>query len=189
MKAEDLDNAKYIQEWVKIFVGVLTPLAIAVLTFFVSRALNDQQANLKRTEQVLLLKQQAYELIGPDLNKIYVYIDDVGDFRNYTPEDIVRFKREADRKFYMYSVFWSKDTNDAYQGFMTASFKTYTGSGENAQIRSFPNEKQEAMRIDGKKWKSEWDRCFTGERDLTIRDKYQKLVKSFIEDITSGAVR
>jgi hypothetical protein len=183
--SEQLEYAKYVQEWWKTAVSVLTPIAIAALTFFVTRALNEQQAEHKKDEQVLQLKQTAYARIGPELNKIYVFVDDVGDYRSFTPDAIIAIKRRVDRDFHMYDTFWSKATSDAYDAFMAAAFKTYLGVGRKPQLRTFTKEKRAAYASDGRAWKAEWDTLFAEERDPEVRRKYNVLVRGFLDDITS----
>lgn len=185
MTPEQLDYAKYVQEWWKTAVSVLTPITIAALTFFVTRALNEQQAEHKKDEQVLQLKQTAYARIGPELNKIYVYVDDVGDYRSFKPDDIIAIKRRVDRDFHMYDSFWSKGTAQAYDAFMRAAFETFTGVGKNARLRTISAEKKAAFASDRKAWKPEWDELFTETCNSEIRVKYNALVRGFLDDITS----
>lgn len=184
-----LEHSKYVQQWFQIAAAILTPIAIAALTFFVSRAISDREASYKRSEQVLELKQKAYAEIGPDLNKIYVYIDDVGDFASYTPMDILRYKRDADRKFYMYQTFWSDKTISAYHKFMEDAFRTYTGTGKPAMIRSLTFEKEASFLNTQRKWNLAWNEMFTTERADTVGSSYRSLVQLFILDITSGKTR
>lgn len=179
----DLDWAKYWQEWAKVFVSILTPVTIVILTYFVTNALNRQQSDLRKSEQILQEKQKTYANIGNILNKIYVYIKDVGDYRAYTPGEILLLKRDADRLFHAYRPYWSSETREAYYEFISACFRTYTGNGQNAMIRSVTDQKRAAYTIDGKKWESDWAPLFTDEVDQIVENKYTVLVELFLNDI------
>lgn len=188
MTPENLDVAKYWQEWWKVAVSALTPIAIAVLTYFISNALNERQSYLRRGEQTLAEKQRTYGRIGEDLNIIYVYAADVGDFRQYTPDQIVQRKRDADRTFYMYRPYWSRKTQDNYREFMQAAFSMYVAIGTNARINAFTDEKKAAFAAEGKNWDPKWDAFFTGNRDPVLEQRYYALVSSFLEDIATFAL-
>ena len=102
-------------------------LVLVVLTYVVNNAIQERGALLKREEQILAEKQRLYAELGKNLNVVFVYIADVGDFRQYTPVEIVTRKRETDRMFFMYLPYWSEGTEQRYKAYMEASFQTYNG--------------------------------------------------------------
>ena len=72
---------------------------------------------------------------------------------------------------------------------MQSAFEMFTGSGQNAKIRSNFYEKQHACRIDGQHWDPIWDNMFVDEFDDKIHDKYNLLVKSFLNDIVTPDIK
>jgi len=181
---ENLDIAKYRQEWWKIAVSALTPIAIAVLTYFISISLNEKQSFLRKEEQILSEKQKTYAKLGEHLNIIFVYVTDVGDFRDYTPQEIMKRKREADRIFYMYRPFWSCGTVSKYFSFMNASFDMYAGGlGRDALIKNDVKEKREAYKIQNKEWNPEWDNLFAKFTDFKVEQAYYDFVSSILDDV------
>lgn len=182
---ESLEIAKYWQEWWKVAVSALTPVAIAALTYFVSDALNERQSSLRRGEQILSEKQKTYARIGEDLNVIYTFAADIGDFRHYTPEQIIEKKRGVDRIFYMYRPYWSSKTQENYRRFMEAAFTTYASSGKNALINASTNEKQAAFAADDRPWDPAWERLFTGQTHPELEQRYYAMVHSCLEDIAT----
>ncbi len=91
----------HIERW-KVFLSILTPLALLLLTWVVNNAIQERGAALDREKQILSEKQKIYAEMGRRLNIIFVYVIDVGDFRAYKPPQIVDFKREVDRQFFSY---------------------------------------------------------------------------------------
>lgn len=182
---ENLDLAKYRQEWWKIGISALTPIVLAFLTFFITQILDERQPYLRRGEQILSEKQKIYPNIGDYLNVIYVYVADVGDFRRFTPRQIVETKRQVDRLFHMYSPYWSRRTKDAYSRFMNAAFTMHVAIGTDAGINSPTSEKKAAFAADDKNWDPTWDGLFTGSRHPELGRRYYTLVSSFMEDIAS----
>ena len=104
MDAEELElkHQDYRLERWKVFLSILTPLVLVVLAYVVNNAIQERGALLRREEQVLAEKQRLYGELGKNLNVVFVYIADVGGFRQYTPVEIVERKRKTDRMFFMY---------------------------------------------------------------------------------------
>jgi hypothetical protein len=184
--SDTLEIAKYRQEWWKAGISILTPIAIAFLTYFISVSLGERESHLRRGEQILSEKQKQYQRIGEDLNIIYVYVADVGDFRRFTPEEVLAKKREADRTFYSYRPYWSRDTQGRYNAFMEAAFQPYVALGTNAKIRGSVAEKRQAYSIDKKTWNDTWDALFTGSTDPSVADRYDEVVRGFLDDIATS---
>jgi hypothetical protein len=187
--ANALEIAKYWQEWWKIGVSGLTPVAIAVLTFFITYTLNQQQSVLRKSEQILSEKQKTYSNIGEHLNIIFVYILDIGDFRHYDPMQIIEKKRAVDRLFFMYRPYWSDQTVKKYTDFMNAGFEMHgPDRGRSAKIRAITGEKKAAHAIDKKPWPENWNENFTHEIDPKVGIYYNDLVSSFLNDIATAAI-
>lgn len=177
-----------LEKW-KVILSILTPLVLLVLTYVVNNAIQEKGATLTRQEQILSEKQKIYADLGPRLNMIYVYVADVGDFRSYTPIEIVKAKREADQKFLTYKPYWSDKTEKNCDIFMNAAFQTYNGAGLPAKIRTSSGQKIAAYKVDHLTWDKTWDAYFTGTADSEIRDKYYDVVSSLLTDTVSSGVR
>jgi hypothetical protein len=188
MTSQDLELAKYHQEWWKIVVSAFTPIAIAALTYFITSSLNVKESELKKSEEILSEKQKTYSKIGEDINIVYVYAADVGDFRNYTPDQIISRKRDADRTFFMYRPYWSNETQRKYDAFMKAAFEMYIGPGLDAKIKTSSAEKKAAYSAYNKQWNPAWDKMFAGEADPALTQIYYAVVSCFLNDIASAAV-
>jgi len=184
-----LENKKYRLEFWKTLLSVLTPLVLVALTFVVNDAIQERGSLLKREEQILAEKQRIYTELGRKLNIFYVYVNDIGDFRSYTPPRVVELKREADRQFFMYKPYWSETSEKLYNEFMRAAFLTYTGVGLPAKINSTKDEKVAAYDMDKLKWDSTWDVYFTGNVDAEISTKYYALVSSLLSDTVNTSIR
>ena len=185
----ELEVKKYRQSWFATFLSILTPLILVYLTFTVQSVLKEREAQFERQAQILNEKQNSYATLGVDLNIIYVYLADVGDFREYTPLEVIQRKREADRLFFIFRPYWSEETEERYTKFMDDAFETYSGSGKRARIRASADQKVAAYRVDGKLWNQEWDQYFTGKRADSYRNSYYELVASLLSDTTSSDVR
>lgn len=177
-----------LEKW-KTILSMLTPLVLVALTFVVNNAIQERGALLKREEQVLAEKQKIYAELGRNLNVIFVYVTDVGDFSQYTPIEIVKKKREADRLFYIYRPYWSEATEHNYNVYMEAAFQTYNDVGMPAKIKTSKSEKVAAYQRGGLRWEGPWNQYFTEEEDPDISTKYYALVSSLLADTVNAAIR
>jgi hypothetical protein len=182
-------DREYKLERVKVLVSILTPAVLALLTYVVNNAIQERGAALKREAQILGEKQKIYAELGAKLNIIFVYVEDVGDFSSYTPDTVVKIKREVDRQFHTYLPYWSKATEDRYNDYMGAAFATYNGTGLPAKISGSKLEKVAAFDRVNLKWDSAWDGYFTGERDAQTIHKYYNLVGSLLQDTVNAEIR
>lgn len=98
-------------------------------------------------------KIRHYEKIAPLLNKIFRYRQKIGDYRDVSPEEILKTKRAADEEFHIHVYIWSRDFHDAYHRFIDVSFKPY--EPPRALIRA---EAEHYPRVTLSGWKG-----FTGE--------------------------
>ena len=184
-----LKHREYKLEQWKVLLSILTPLVLVALTFVVNNAIQERGALLKREEQILAEKQKIYAELGQRLNIIYVYVVDVGDFRLYTPPQVIEMKREADRQFFMYRPYWSEATEQKYSEYMKGAFRTYNGAGLPAKINASRAEKIAAYEFDNLKWESSWNAYFTEEVDPGIKNKYYAVVSSLMGDIVKADIR
>jgi hypothetical protein len=184
-----IKNREYKLEKWKVFLSILTPVILSILTYEVSVALKKEEAFLKRQEQILAEKQRIYADLGQKLNVFYIYVVDIGDFSSYTPPQIIKFKRDADRQFWMYLPYWSDTTEKRYNDYMNAAFRTYNGPGLPAKINASKYEKIESYKHGGMVWDSGWDEYFTEKTDSAIKIKYYALVTSLLSDIANAEIR
>ncbi|MDF8360190.1 hypothetical protein [Achromobacter anxifer] len=174
-----------IERW-KLLISILMSLVLLGLTWIVDNAVKERGAFLERQNQILREKQRIYSNLGSNLNIIYVYVSDIGDYAKYTPLDVIGKKRDVDRQFWSYRPYWSDRTERCYLDFLNAAFQTYVGEAEDARLKASKSQKAKAL---GPGWQSAWDKHFTGAKDPTIEDRYYSLVSSLLADTVSVEVR
>ena len=111
-------------------VGALaTPFVVAVVAYAFQRRQKVAEATM--TERV-----RRIGAMSPLLNKIYSYRQRIGNYLEWSPDEILAAKREADREFWTYEYLWSQDFHKAYHEFMDGAFETHRGEGNRAGIRA-----------------------------------------------------
>lgn len=170
-------------EYLKLLASLLIPLSIALVGFFVQRALAAQSRSWKFQDRIVDKRIEVYEKIAEDLNRIYCYVMDVGTFKSETPDTIIAAKRNVDRYMHIYQAIWSEDTFNAFSEYVNSAFDTYQDVGKDAAIRSRSSEKRAAQKNRNEEWPASWDERFTGERDPKHREKYKELVRLLSRDL------
>jgi len=176
-------------ELAKLIVSVFTPVTIVVVGFFVQRALAERNRIWKIGDRLADKRMETYGKIGLDLNTIYCYVEDIGGFKDETPDSIIAAKRSVDRTMFVYQAIWPEQTFKCFKEYMDSAFEPYGGgAGKDARIRAQLEEKRAAFKEKwkGKEWDPNWDRRFTGERDQAHDRKYQELIKLLSKDLGLG---
>lgn len=171
--------------WTYLGVLALTPVVVALVGFFVTSALKRREYNFSAAERRREICKALYDDVGPQLNRIYCYITDLGDYGHYTPHDIIQAKRDADRIFYTYRTLWSEPTRQAYAAFMEVAFATHSGVGVPAKVRASRFQKVHFFENTGRHWDLAYDAMLTEEKDLDAANSaYETVVSAFVRDMT-----
>ncbi len=178
-------------EIVKLVLGVLTPLSVACLGWLVARRLKRLEL-VQWTNQRLIEKRLAlYDTVAPQLNALLCFYTWIGYWKDISPDDVIRAKRDLDRTFHIYRYLFDDDVYDAYHTFIHALFEMHTGAGRDARIRSLIQAPDGDRSVHGSyAWKPAWsDRFATASvvpRDDVLR-YYTRLMERL--RVALGATR
>ena len=167
----------------KIAVSALTPIAIALVGYWIQRALAEQSRTWKLQERLADRRVAIYEKIAEDLNRIYCYVMDVGGFKGETPESIISAKRNVDKDMFAYQALWPPETFALFLEYMDSAFDTYEAVGEDAKIRTNSSEKKVARQKLDQDWPAGWEDRFTGKRDPHHKERYARLISRLSQDL------
>lgn len=160
-------------EIMKLVISTITPLMILFLGIYVTNS--ERHAEALTTARI-----KSYDTIKDDLNRIDCFVNDVGTWKDETPDKVIGYRRAIEREMYEEKGIWSKKTFDAFIEYMDhAAFHIYGGIGKDAQIRTTSDQKHS---ITG--WNTEWDSQLTQEIDPNYKNAHDVLYESFIYDIT-----
>lgn len=170
-------------EVAQLLASTLTPISLVVIGYFLNKTLALQGQQWRENDKLIEKRIEIYSEIANPLNKIYCYIQDVGDYKSLYPETVVNSKRSSDRLFHMYRPIWSRETIIAYKSFSAASFEVFNGSGHDAKIRTVSTEKKAAAELGKTRWLEDWEVLITEERDENYHKKYVRLMNAFSDDL------
>jgi hypothetical protein len=180
----ELETRKLKYERIGLLTSFLTPVAIVVVGYFIQNAVSQADREWKSGERRAEQREKVYAELGPLLNIIYCYVDDVGDYTRFSPEEVIDKKRSADRLFFTYHSYWSASTKTAYDSFMRSCFEISQGGyATDAKIKSAADQKRAAFAKRGIEWKPSWNEAFSPAEGSGTREKYLALVIAFLGDL------
>jgi hypothetical protein len=168
-------------ETAKLFVALLTPIAVAMIGFFLSNRLKQLDLKQWRSQKLVEKRLSVYDDLVPDLNKLLCYFSYVGDWRDLNPGDIVLLKRKIDRKIHLAAPLFSPIFFGKAMTFLQLCYKTFNEWGRDATLKTKFGRRKES-RPD---WKAEWELCFADEvSDIAmIKNAYREVVEIIARDI------
>lgn len=175
-------------EAAKLAVGVLTPLSVAGLGWYISRSLKRLEL-LQWTNQKLIEKRIAiYDDVGPKINQLFCFYMWVGNWKDISPPEVLQIKRELDHRMYVYEHLFDRDVYFAFREFMGTLFDTFQGVGMDAKIKSRVKGPDGDRTSHGTcTWVSEWDRKFSDPAKAAslheVEVSHAALIKAFARSI------
>jgi len=152
---------------------------------------------LKRFEQLQWSNQKViekrlsiYDEIAPKLNRLLCFYTWVGIWKEISPEEVLKLKRDLDQTINIYCHLFDRDVFDSYQNFIHTLFKTFQGSGANAKIRSVikgpdGDRTTHSYYTWDNKWVQEFDSNGAPDK-AEIRNKYYACMSSLKRSIGLG---
>ncbi|MGL6482943.1 hypothetical protein ACSZNY_06850 [Aeromonas caviae] len=161
-----------------------SPLITAIVTVLLSgcvlnRSLEKLKSRLQANQAIIQKRIEIYSLIKDDLNNIYSYIKRVGKWKNFSPDQILGFKRNADLEMHSNKPFWSESMQLEYDNFMRTCFSTNREHTLDAGIIANVEKYKKVPT-----WEDDFDTYFTGEFDEEKLDEaYKKLLLALSKDL------
>jgi hypothetical protein len=164
-------------------VSLITSAAVAIALFYYG----DKLENAKWKNQTLVTKKlKLYEEMMPNLNHVLCYMCDYGTYKEYTPLEIIRMKRDLNLTFYTNRDLFSQSFQDEYKSFMDSlCFKPFSGQWDSQFRKSHHYVARGFEEIHGDTaWQEEWNEMFAGgsARKKEIEEAYYRMMHDLLVD-------
>jgi hypothetical protein len=178
-------------EIVKLGASLLTPTIILLLGIWVTRLAEQFKAVLWANQKVIEKRIGVYDELAPLLNDLYCYYEFVGNWKEFTPPQIIDIKRKLDKKVYINAPLFSPDFQHLYDALIHRCFETYVGLGLNAKLRTPISSEDGDRRVATQTgWDSNWNNMFSNlarcPTKAEIRDTYNDLMSRFSSELGIG---
>jgi hypothetical protein len=165
----------------------------AVVGFVGHVALQSLDATTKRNDIIIKRRMDVYDRISPEIDDIYIYIRQVGYYKDITPVDILKIKRDIDKTVYSNIPYLSANFFAKYNSFMNIAFCTYNGVGEDAKIRQRYDNYKESSEYIHKTWEPAWEKRFSGEKpkpeaEEVIQNSFYDLLTTLANEIAANEI-
>ena len=123
-------------ETAKILSSIATPIAVAVVGYFINKRLKSIDDAQWQSRKIIEKRLDLYEKIAPNLNAVFCFLMWVGYWKDISPRKMIDLKRELDKTVNIYRHLLSEEFYESYNTFIMSGFRTFTGHGKDALIRS-----------------------------------------------------
>jgi hypothetical protein len=167
-----------------VVISACIPLAIFAAGALLATQAREFEANQWIQRKRYDTRLERWEEIAPLLNDLLCFFMLFGQFRDVTPPNAIKLKRQLDRAVYANQHVFGVPFLRAYDHFTSLCFKTYAGGvGRDALIRASVAV-QRAERASA--WRDSWDKLFVTDReDVRPREDlvaaYNALFKTYDE--------
>lgn len=169
-------------EIAKLVISILTPIVIAFLAFRFNKIIKRLDKQQWTNQKILEKRVEIYDKIVPKLNDMLCFYCYVGNWKDISPMDIIRLKRELDKDIHIYAPLFSNSLIDKYNEFIHLCFKSFSGWGHDAKIKSLYGHRQEY----NTKWEENWIECFD-TNDVAgskiLKKNYSEMMDAFKNDL------
>jgi hypothetical protein len=122
-------------EIVKLVMSALIPIAVIGVGYIVSRATSRLESVQWANQTVIQRRLDIFQQVAPKLNRLLCFAVFVGSWKEITPADAIRIKREIDEIMYVDRVLFSPELFDAYLVFTRTVFELYARTDDDAPLR------------------------------------------------------
>jgi hypothetical protein len=168
-------------EVAKLISGLITPAVVAYLGVYIHRVTKRFENHQWVSQKLIEKRLDVYDDIAPLMNDLLCYFTYVGCWKELDPPDVVKLKRNLDKKVYLAAPLFPKSFFVACQRFENACFMTFGGWGQDAQLRTSTVRREAAHQKD---WKVEWAKHFCTEQ--TDPKEIQLLYRAVMTEFASS---
>lgn len=165
-----------------ILIAVLAPVIIVFLVLRFKR-IKKHLINQHQTNQKLIEKRiEIYDRIGPKLNDILSFFSYTGNWKELSPVDIMRLKRELDKEININTPHFSDDLNNKYNSFMQLCFVAHSGWEHEEKIKTLYELRQE----NNPEWDDDWIPYFDTNNvveGIKLKERYDELLDYFKKEL------
>ena len=182
------DKTLFRIELVKIFISIAVPVVICLLAWSFQNELFEKKLSnhieFKKEISALMLRTEVFSQVREPLNTIYAYIEQVGDWDQYSAQEIKDARRYVHKIMYPNRHVWSENTFDLYLKYMDNT-AFYSAGKSGAKINARINE----QRTSAAGWSDSERELFSGVRHPEHKKTYDRLMNAFACDMALPEVK
>jgi hypothetical protein len=166
-----------------IIIAALAPFVIVILVFRYNRIIKRLEKKHETDQKIVEKRIEIYDRIGPKLNEILSFYCYIGNWKEITPMDVIRLKRELDKEINTYAPLFSDDISKKYSEFIQLCFISFSGWEHEEKIKSLYELRQE----NNVEWNDDWIAFFDTKNvidAIKMKERYNELMGVFKKDLS-----
>jgi hypothetical protein len=167
---------------VNVVISACIPIAIFAAGAHLAQQARAYEADQWKRRKRYDTRLERWQEISKPLNDLLCFFMLFGHFREVTPPEVIKRKRQLDRAVYANQHIFGEAFLETYSKFMALCFQTWAAVAEDAKIRA----SADLQRLErGSGWHDSWTRLFVAEEDASrrtdIEAAYNDLLRSYDE--------
>jgi len=166
-----------------ILIAALAPIIIVILILRFKRANKALEAKHQEDQRIFEKRIEIYERMAPKLHDLYCFFCYNGNWKEITPMDAGRLKKELDKDMSTNAPLFSEDVSKKYSGFVQLCFVAHSGWEDEEKIKSLYELRQEH----NVNWNDDWIQYFDTNNvvdAIRMKERYDELLESFKKDLS-----
>ena len=164
-------------------IAVLAPVAIVFLSIRYNRIIKGLKMKDETNQRIIEKRIEIYDRLGPKLNDILNFFSYTGNWKEISPPDIIRLKKELDKELNISMPLFSDDLSKKYNAFIQACFVSFSGWEHKEKIKSL----YEIRKEHNIEWDEDWIQYFDTNNVLEaikLKERYNELMAHFKKDLS-----
>lgn len=165
-----------------LIIAALSPAIIVFLVIRYNRIIKGLKEKQHTNQSIVEKRIEIYDRIGPKLNDILSFFCYSGNWKDLTPMDMMRLKRELDQEINTYAPVFSENLRKKYMGFILLCFVSHSGWEHKEKIKSLYELRQEH----NVEWNENWIPFFDTNNvveAIKIREAHNELMDYFQKEM------
>ena len=185
MNLAELQLTEQVWKYLKIaliIIATLAPLIIAFIVFRYKRIIRRLNRKYESDQKIVEKRIEIYDRIAPKLNDILSFYCYNGNWKEISPIDVLRIKRELDREINVYTPLFSDGLDKKYNDFMRLCFVSFSGWEHEEKIKSLFEIRQEH----NVEWDHDWINFFDTKNvidAIRMKEGYNELTAFFKKEL------
>ncbi len=163
-------------------IAVLAIIALIYLSVRYRRIIKTLKKTYAEDQKIFEKRMEIYDRMGPKLNDLFCFYCYNGNWKEITPVDTLRLKKELDKDMQVHAPLFSEETSQKYQSFVQLCFVAHSGWEHEEKIKSLYDLRKDNMDT----WTDEWIPYFDTNNvvdAIRMKERYDALVESFGRDL------
>ena len=155
MNSPEIQLSEQIWSSLKIPIMIIAALAPIIIVFLViryNRIIKGLNKKHQTNQKIVEKRIEIYDRIGPKLNDILSFFCYSGNWKDLTPMDMMRLKKELDQDINTYAPLFSDDLSKKYSDLIHMCFVSHSGWEHEEKIKSLYEIRQEHY----VEWNDDW---------------------------------